>query len=110
MQYTKKGNKWRASVEVLRSDGGMIARRKSPARLIGNSALKEQTVHSTVNLDGKIIIIESRVISKQIVNNLDVVDDALPCREYPSNSANCTHLMELSTPSASRKESSSLEY
>ena len=101
MQYTK-GNTWRALVEVLRSDGGMIARRKSPARLIGNLALREQTVHSnTVNLDGKIIIIESHVISKQIVNNLDVVDDVLPCRESPSNSANCTNLMELSTPSAS---------
>ena len=48
------------------------------------------------------------VISEQIFNNLDVVDDALPCRKSASNSANCTHLMELSTPSASCEESSSM--
>ena len=90
----------RASIEVLRSNTGVIARRQLPARLTGNSALRDkQLIQLSIQI-GNAFIITGHVISEQIFNNLDVVDDALPCRKSAYNSANCTHLMELSTPSA----------
>ena len=67
----------------------------------------KQLIQLSIQIE-KAMIITGHVISEQIINNLDVVDDALRCRKSSSNSVNCTHLMELSTPSAFCEESSSM--